>query len=278
MRPYRHRLLPIATIMTILALFVGCGDDEPERKPYVDPEATEVRTEPAEFRMNVDDEIELDAVDEEDGRDTVRLRGPDGEPRPYSVESLRIVFAVKGDRTGRIEHIFDDFGLYEWRRDSLVDPEGNTVSNTVAITTPERSGLLYADEKKGWRAPNRSMLAYLGSFERREMNPFAFNMEQLEAERVGDTVIAGYQTRIYRIDMGSMIQTLWIWRDFPIRVHYFMPYDEIEYRFEPVEIERNPKIGSNRFEWPEDYTVDDLPSPPEPGIAPPPPPGSPIKE
>ncbi len=266
-------------LLTLIALvLVGCGDDTPERKAYVDPDAKEVRNEPLDLRVTVDDEVAIPAADSATGSDRRRMTAPDGEPAPYSVESLKIVFAVKGDYSGTIEHWVDDWGRNEWRRDSIRDQSGELLVNELAITTPSESGRLIVDEKIGWKAPNRLMAMYKSEFESREKSPFTMTMEQVGGEYIGDTTIAGYKTRIYRIDGGTTVQTLWVWRDFPIRIHYFMPYDDIEYRFEPVSIEHDPTIPADLFEWPEDYEIDNLPKPPNVNVAPPPPPGSPIVE
>ena len=269
---------PLLFILATSVLSFGCADDSPDHKPYVDPDAKVIPLEPADLRVTLDDELGIPKADSVVGRDTARHRAPDGEPAPYSIKALKITFQVKGDYSGQINHIFDDWGRKEWRRDSVVDENGSLLVNQLALTTPENTGVLYPAEKKGWRTLNRETNVYRQSADRRDKSQFEFVMDQIGAERLKDTVIAGYHTRVYRIDGGSSVQTLWIWRDFPIRIHYFLPYDDIEYRFEPVSIELNPTIAATQFEWPKGYVIDNLPNMPNTAVAPPPPPGSPIVE
>ena len=239
------------------------------------PAIEEGGTEPAAFRMRVDSSLAVEPPTAEIGKDSMLFRTPDGEPAPYGIESALILLETKGDRRGTLTHIFKEYGRYERVVDSTMpvqDRGPNFPNHSLAITTPEFTGTYNFLTQYGWQMPMNYSF-YLDSAESKTMSLMEYTLKQIEAKKIGDTTINGYQTQVFRTENEVEINTIWMWRGVPIRLHTFLPLDDLEFRLEPVSIEINPDIPDDAFTFPKGVHIQKRNSPPPPGVIPPPMPG-----
>ena len=269
---------------TVIVLFVlpllvsvgACTEETGNQQHKDSPAIQEAQTEPLEFRMTVDPTSSLKPPSSEElSKDTLLLRTPDGNPARYGIESALIQFEISGDKSGTFSHIFKDYGRYERVVDSTMPVEdrgSNFANHYIAITTPEFTGRYDYLTKYGWKMPSSDSY-YLDSADSQTMSLTDFSLKQVGAKRIGDTVINGYQTRVYRIEDNVEITTLWMWRGIPIRRHSFLPLDDLEFLLNSVSIEVNPKITDETFAFPKGVHIQKRDAPPPPGAIPPPMPG-----
>ncbi|MGE3802550.1 MAG: hypothetical protein AB7H80_16150 [Candidatus Kapaibacterium sp.] len=262
-----HIFLTLLLCSTLASFIAACSEETSDKDSSA---TTDVEAGPAEFRMTLDPALSLPAPAEALGKDTIIVHSPEGEPALYGIESARIIFEMKGDRTGRIEHIFKDYGRYERKVDStmpLKDVGSNYPNHTLAITTPEITGNYDYLTNYGWQMPMRYQFP-ADSAAAKNLSIGEFEMLKLGGKKIGDTVINGYQTRMYRMDNPTIIQTFWVWRGIPIRVHMFLPLDNLEFRFEPVKIELNPTLSDDTFAFEKWMKIEKRESAPLPGPRP----------
>ncbi len=259
-----------------LLLLSACGEDENAGDPEAGGvEMNEPRTEPADFRQTLDTDLPLDPAEGAISEDKPVLKTPDGKIAPYGVKSARIVFDIKGDRKGRMIQEFDNYGLVDRRHDSSVatkqnDPNGSL--NELSIINPEISGTYDFNQKSGWAVPNTFHQDMENGPEgKKYKSSLEFFLEMSKAKKLGDTTINGYETQVYQVDGGPLVQTIWMWRNIPIRFHYFAPFDNLEWRYEPVSITLDPELPAKHFEFPKEYKVRMQAAPPTGGVSPPPP-------
>ena len=260
-----------------LLLLPACGEEDGAGNPESDQEVEyrEARTEPAEFRQTLDSELALEPAADEIAEDKPVAKTPDGKIAPYGIESARIVFDIKGDRAGRMVQEFDRYGLVDRRHDSSVALKSNDMGgsiNELAITNLETMGSYDLNQKSGWAIPNSFQQDVA---EGADGTPFSSGIEYFKevtgAKKLGDTTINGYKTQVYRIEGGPIVQTIWMWRNVPIRFHYFVPMEDLEWRYEPVSITLDPEFPTGHFEYPKEYNIRLQAAPPRGGLAPPPP-------
>ena len=267
------RALPLLPLL----LLGACGEDaadDPEREAGRDTNVGN-GINPAPLRMTLDSTLDLPTAEPAIGSDTLLMRTPEGEPAPYAIRSARIRFNVVGDRVGTIDHIFRDYGRYERRVDSVMPTKENDPSpplHELAITTPVFTGSYSYLSKQGWEMPIGKMYDdYLASPDATTLSLNEYEMKQSKAKRLADTTINGYETRVYRIEGGPMIITLWMWRGLPIRVHNFVPLDDLSFTYEPVSIELDVATPDELFTFPKGARIEKRETPPPPGVAAPPP-------
>ena len=270
----RWLLLSLPILFLSVAILPGCGDEEAgEPETYANnSEFPEAATEPTEFRQTLDSDLPLPEAEETTGNDAPE-RPADKRLAPFGVESARIVYEVKGDKVGRRVHEFRDYGLFDRTEDSVValkenDPDGMMLN--LSLSNPEVYGTYDFTTSSGWAVPNNDAQVIGDSLKDGE-TPFELFVRQSGIKQLPDTTINGYKTRVYRQESGPFVHTMWIWRDVVIRQHYFAPYENIEWRFEPVSIELNPIFPENHFIFPDDYKIRLQVAPPSGGLAPPPP-------
>ena len=277
-RSFYHSL-GILTLCAGLSLCgTGCSEGEPQQEGNQQlrdaPSTQDALTEPATFRINVDSSLDLPAPPQGMGQNTTIARSPEGKPALYGVESARIVLEAKGDRSGRVEHIFKEYGLYEKKTDSTMpvkDVGANFPQHNIALTTPEFTGSYNYLTQYAWQIPLKYSFP-VDSAEEAGLSLGEFAMKKQGGKMLGDTVLNGYHTRVYRLEYPDIVQTFWLWRGVPIRIHFFFPMDDLEFRLEPVSIELNPKFAEGTFAFPKGVPVHKRESPPPPGMVPPPPP------
>lgn len=259
-----------------LLLLPACDEDESAGDPEADGvEMNEPLTDPAEFRQTLDTDLPLEPADEKISENKPAVKTPEGKIAPYGVKSLRIVFDIKGDRKGRMVQEFDNYGLLDRRHDSSVatkqnDPNGSL--NELSITNPEISGTYDFRAKSGWAVPNMFEEELKKGVDGKSFtSSLEYFLAVSGAKKLGDTMINGYQTQVYRVDGGPLVQTIWMWRNIPIRFHYFAPYQNIEWRYEPVSITLDPELPADHFTYPKSYNIKLQAAPPRGGVSPPPP-------
>lgn len=252
---------------------VSCSDDTPDQD---NPETQGIapRTEPLPFRMTQTGAPELPEAPPELRSDTTLLKAPDDGLAIVAVKSGHVMQVYKGDRSGTKETYFKDYGRYQRVEDSSAPKKSNDPvppQNVLMISTPVFFGSYQAEHGQGWRAPNRFEEEFEKSGKSDSMSISQYSLEKMNAKRLPDTTINGYPTRVYRVDAGAIVHTLWIWRDVALREHFFAPYDDIEYWIEPVSVEIGIDVPDSLFEFPKDYVILDRQGPPIPSALPPPP-------
>ena len=278
-RTQRLYFAVISSILLVAAMgLTSCSEeqDDPQANP---PGVQDARTEPVDFRMNIDSVLDLESPVGDEGKDTVIFRQSDGTPTRNSIESAHIRFEIKGDRYGTLDHIFKDYGLYERVVDSTMpvpteDRGANYPNYTLALTTPEFTGRYDYIKQYGWQMPMKYNPPY-DSLEKAGVPLSVFELENSGAKKIGDTILNGYETAIYRRENPTVVETMWMWRGVPIRMHVFLPLDDLEFRMEPVLIDVNPTIPEGTFAFPKGLAIQKRESPPPPGMMPPPMPGPP---
>lgn len=264
-------LSSIAFAVTLCVGSVGCSDDKPQQdKPVYPPPNTKALP----FRMSATEAPQLPQAPANMAADTIVRTTSEGKPAIYSVESGHIVQVYKGDRTGKKEFYFKDYGRYQRLADSSVPQKENDAMpphNTLRISTPTFVGAYEGEYGQGWRAPNKYEEQYEQSGKAGSLSVSQYALEQMGAKHIGDTTLNGYKVRIYRNDIGPLIHTLWIWREVALKEHFFAPYDDVEYWLEPVSMELGVDLPDSLFKFPKEYVVVDRPAPPPPSALPPPP-------
>lgn len=257
-----------------LALLLGACSEEAERPEADENDQSTVRTEPAEFRQTLADSLPLEVPDPEIGANRPTDTRPDGDPAAFGVASARIEFRVTGDRRGKMIHEFREYGRYNRQYDSTVamkknDPNG--VIHELSITNPRVIGKYNYLTDSGWGIVNKAETMIKEQAAMTQKTAFDLYVAGTNAEKLTDTTINGYETEVYRTDIGPLVQTTWFWRHIPIRMHYFAPYDDLEWTYEPMKIELNPTFPQDHFLFTDDYNIRMQVAPPAPGVAPPPP-------
>jgi hypothetical protein len=128
-------------------------------------------------------------------------------------------------------------------------------------------------QKSGWIAPNKVDSLPYDSVVKAGTSIAEWSLGISEAKHVGDTVLHGWETQIYKMEHQDEVTTFWIWRGVPIRIHVFLPLDDLEFWMDPVKITvpYNPPAGA--FSYPKGAKLVRRPNKPMPGMmAPPPPP------
>ena len=268
------RLNGLMLLLSLVLVAGGCSEEEgaPEEGQEGFPTA---RTEPAEFRQeSLSDSLPLAAPEGDLGENSPVNATPEGKPAPFGIESARVVFRVTGDRSGKMIHEFRDYGRYNRQLDSTVPKDPNAVPGPIhelSITNPKVIGQYNHFAKSGWGIVNTSEKMLEDSTAGTNLSAFDLFVKQMNAKKLADTVINGYQTEVYRTESGPLVQTTWFWRHIPIRIHYFAPMEDLEWTYEPVSVEVNPEFPENHFLFTDDYNIRMQVAPPAPGLAPPPP-------
>jgi hypothetical protein len=190
--------------------------------------------------------------------DTIPLQAPGGAPARYGLKSGRIVQRYTGNSRGERRILFDDYGMRE-RREEVTEPypEGTNgrLSNVIMITTNDEQSYADVRTKHGYRTSNEGLKRYLAMGALKTMSLGALIMSQSGAERLADTVIAGYHCRVLRKKVNGMTITDWLWRGIVIREHVVSPQDKVEYTIEPIEITPNVAVPAESFSYPSDFVM-----------------------
>lgn len=250
---------------------VGCSEEKPapETQQFPPPD-----TVASPFRMSAKEAPPIPQAPADLASDTVLGKSGNGKPAIFSVESLHLVQEYRGDRTGKKEVFIRDYGRYQRIADSSVPLNAKDAvpqQTILMISTPEFVGSYQKEYGQGWRSPNRYEQTYVEAQKAGASSLSRYSLEQMGAKHIGDTVINGYHTQVYRNDIGQLIHTLWIWREVALKEHFFAPYADVEYWLEPISIEAGATMPDSLFKFPKEYAIIDRPSPPRPSALPPPP-------
>jgi hypothetical protein len=204
------------------------------------------------------------------GADSIPLIGPNGEQTRYGLASGKIVQRFTGNRRGQRIIIFDQYGMRERREENVMPyPENHrgTLHNIIVITTPEMRAYAEVRSKQGSSKPNESLKQYLDRGAGKTVSLAELILQSSGAERLGDTVIAGYHCRVLRKETPAGLVTNYVWRGIVLREHVVSPKDSIEFTTETVSIEPNITVPASTFEFGAGYTITpERPRPTPPGI------------
>ncbi|MDB5035511.1 MAG: hypothetical protein JWQ98_2752 [Chlorobi bacterium] len=193
--------------------------------------------------------------------DTIPLKAPDGGPTRYGIATGRVVLRFTGNRRGERRLTFDHYGVRERKEENVIPyPLGSAngaINNVVSIVTDSLNSYADVRTRMGWQRPNLGFKRYLAAPEAPTTSLGAYLLNQSGAERLPDTVIAGYHCKVLRKSSGGMTVTNWVWRGITIREHLVSTEDKVEYIAEPVEISANIDVPASTFEFPKGYRISD---------------------
>ncbi len=264
------------TLAFLLSLgLTACG----ESNPNTDTEAStaemgvpEAATEPAPFRMTASTPSDFKEATPDLENDVRPKRTSTGLVAIVGVSSGKLVQQYKGERRGKREIIFKDYGQFESISDSMqaLNPLDAISFKRLRVSTPSTITEYDFAAQQGWRAPNdHSHYLNSGHADSLFLIEFIFQIV-FEAERLPDTTINSYKTKVFRYETPNFIHTVWIWRGLIIREHFFGRMENVEYWVEPVSLETNIKIKDSEFKVPDSYVIVDRQGPPMPSALPPP--------
>lgn len=191
-------------------------------------------------------------------KDVIPLRSPDGSPARYGVESARLFGRFSGDARGTRTVIFDHWGLRERKEENIAPwPETKSVAinNTIFITTRESQAYADMRTKRGFRRMINGVEPYENDPASKRISFGEWIAARTEAKRLTDTVIAGYQTKVYQREQNGVRSTIWVWRGLPIRELTEVPAQGVRYLFEPLTLDVGIPTDDTTFQFPAGYQI-----------------------
>ena len=190
--------------------------------------------------------------------DTIPLHASDGSPARYGVASARLFGRFSGDARGTRMLVFDRWGLRERKEENIAPfPETKSVAinNVIFITTPEEQSYADMRTRQGFKRDIDGLTAYLSDPQAKTLSFSEWIAGRSGGERLGDTTISGYRTKVYRRHVNNVTTTIWVWRGLTIREMIEVPNKGVRYLFEPLTLEVDLPVADSTFQFSAEYRI-----------------------